>query len=114
MIIAVDFDGTVVDHRYPDVGGDVPGAVDALKALVAVGAKLVLNTMRSDEPLADAVRWFEERGIPLFGVNRNPEQDSWTKSPKVYAHHYVDDAAIGCPLRGSKVLELLAEEMATE
>jgi ABC-type sugar transport system substrate-binding protein len=98
MIIAVDFDGTVVDHRFPDVGPDVPGAVAALRALVAGGHKIILWTMRSGPYLAAAEQWYKDRGIPLFGVNGNPDQASWTTSPKAYAQCYVDDAAVGCPL----------------
>ncbi len=96
--IAVDFDGTCVDHRYPDVGPDVPGAADALTALHRLGALLILNTMRSGKELVDAERWFAAHGIPLFGSGRDPEQDSWTSSPKCYANIYIDDAAYGAPL----------------
>lgn len=99
MIIAVDFDGACVDHRYPDVGADVPGAVESLREMVEAGASLILWTMRSGEPLQDAVRWFERHNIPLLGVNENPTQKTWTTSPKQYAHIYIDDAAFGCPLR---------------
>lgn len=99
LVIAVDFDGTVVDHRYPDIGADVPGAVESLRRLVACGCKIVLFTMRGGEELAEAVEWYRWHGIPLYGINRNPSQDSWTDSPKAYAHVYVDDAAVGCPLR---------------
>jgi hydroxymethylpyrimidine pyrophosphatase-like HAD family hydrolase len=98
MIIAVDFDGTVVDHRFPEVGPDVPGAVSALKELVADGHKIILWTMRSDVYLAHAVEWYAAHEIPLYGVNVNPGQKIWTSSPKAYAHAYVDDAAVGCPL----------------
>lgn len=97
-IVAVDFDGTCVYHEYPEVGADVPYAVEVLKALVARGTKIILWTMRSDDRLADAVAWFEARGIPLWGANENPTQASWTNSPKVYAPVYIDDAALGCPL----------------
>lgn len=102
MIIAVDFDGTVVEHRYPDVGVDVPFAADWLRRYVKAGAKLILWTMRSGETLQDAVRWYEKRGIPLWGVNVNPDQD-WTTSPKAYAKVYIDDAAFGCPLVPNQV-----------
>ena len=104
MILAVDFDGTCVDHRYPRVGPDVPHAVASLRSLVDDGYRIVLWTMRSDgrsdgmNPLTDAVAWFERHGVPLFGVNGNPEQRTWTASPKAYANAYVDDAAVGCPL----------------
>lgn len=98
MIIAIDFDGTCVVHEYPYVGDDVPGAVDVLKELVAAGHQLVLFTMRHDKGLEDAVGWFKQNDIPLWGINTNPEQRSWTGSPKAYAHIYIDDAALGCPL----------------
>jgi hypothetical protein len=96
-IIAVDFDGTCVTHEYPNVGKFI-GAEGVLKDLTDAGAKLILYTMRSDTFLGDAINWFRNRGIPLYGVNSNPDQLSWTSSPKVYAHIYIDDAALGAPL----------------
>lgn len=97
MYIAIDFDGTCVTHEYPNVGKDIH-AIPVLKKLIENGHKLILNTMRDKEELQDAVNWFEENGLELFGVNNNPTQISWTTSPKVYAHLYIDDAALGCPL----------------
>lgn len=97
MIIAVDFDGTCTTHNYPKIGRDI-GAERVLKRLVAKGHQIILWTMRSGNELKEAVQWFQERNIPLFGVNRNPSQRNWTKSPKPYAHLYIDDAALGCPL----------------
>ena len=98
VIIAVDFDGTCVEHEYPEIGPDVPYAADTLRMLVAFGVKLILFTMRDGDHLAAAVKWFTDRGIPLYGVNENPDQKAWTSSPKAYANLYIDDAAIGCPL----------------
>ena len=97
MVIAVDFDGTCVAHEYPEVGADVPNACAVLQALSDNDVKIILWTMRSGEALADAVRWFAERNIKLWGINKNPEQSQWTESPKVYAQLYIDDAAAGCP-----------------
>lgn len=102
---AIDFDGTCVTHEFPRVGQDI-GARYVLKALHDQGHKLVLNTMRSDgrdgdenpNPLSDALKWWDQIGVLLHGVNHNPDQDSWTSSPKVYAHMYIDDAALGAPL----------------
>lgn len=102
MIIAVDFDGTVVTHDYPNVGRDVKGAKEVLGKLLHYGHKIILYTMRSNMELHDATEWFALRGIPLWGVNTNPEQRSWTDSPKPYAHLYIDDAALGCPLINRK------------
>lgn len=98
MIIAIDFDGTCVEHDYPEVGLDVDGAVDTLKALVAKGHRLILYTMRSGKKLEAAERWFKERKVELWASNRNPEQEEWTGSTKVYAHLYIDDSALGCPI----------------
>lgn len=104
MYIAVDFDGTCVTHEYPNIGEEI-GATPVLKALVANGHKILLNTMRSGKQLKEAVQWFEERGIPLFGINNNPTQKRWTDSPKVFAHIYIDDAALGCPLKSNSTVE---------
>ncbi len=97
LIYAVDFDGTCVTHDFPDVGKDI-GAQKVLKRMVARGDNLILWTMRSGKELQDAVEWFGANDIPLWGIQRNPEQDTWTTSPKAYAQIYIDDAALGCPL----------------
>lgn len=97
MIIAVDFDGTCVTHAYPEIGEYI-GAQIVLRLLVKAGHKLILHTMRDKEELDEAVKWFEDNGIELYGINKNPTQDSWTDSPKAYANLYIDDAALGCPL----------------
>lgn len=113
MEIAIDFDGTCVTHEFPNIGVDI-GAVPVLKQLIASGHDLILYTMRSDRPernatnrndiedvtgmfLTEAVRWFTDNEIPLYGIQQNPKQ-GWTTSPKCYAHLYIDDAALGCPL----------------
>ena len=97
VVIAVDFDGTCVTHDYPYIGSDI-GAVPVLRELTDAGYHLVLNTMRSGRLEKDAVKWFKDNNIPLYGVNCNPDQKSWTSSPKVHADFYIDDAAVGCPL----------------
>ena len=115
MTIAVDFDGTCVTHDFPKVGKNI-GAQIVLKKLAEKGHKIILYTMRShpsektekaetsgmipttNDCLQDAIDWFEKYNIPLYGVNNNPSQHSWTDSPKVYANMYIDDAALGIPL----------------
>ena len=115
MIIAVDFDGTCVTHEFPEVGRDI-GAVPVLKELVEKGHKIILYTMRShsnksnqgktlsggiisNDTLQDAIDWFKKNGIPLWGINENLKQKEWTLSPKIYANIYIDDAALGTPLK---------------
>lgn len=115
--IAVDFDGTVVTHDFPNVGKDI-GAVPVLKDLIKAGHKIILFTMRSHgnpaeqkgygrsimghfletDVLDDALNWFRANEIELFGINVNPTQISWTKSPKVFAHVIIDDTACGAPV----------------
>lgn len=122
LILGLDFDGTVVTHRFPEIGQDAPDAVRVIKRLIEEkGFIVVLNTMRSNSAcynpetgktipysigklkglptiLEDAIKWFERNGIKLSGINSSPGQKSWTTSPKVYATHYIDDAAVGTPL----------------
>ena len=102
-----------VAHEYPNIGKDI-GAVPVLKELVENGHRLILFTMRSDRKkkkkvdgqevmveenvLTEAVQWFADNDIPLYGVQKNPTQRFWTSSPKAYGHLYIDDAALGCPL----------------
>ena len=113
MIVAIDFDGTCVTHEFPKIGKDI-NAIPVLKALVKKGHKLILFTMRSNivnpisentelylesgNYLTDAVEWFEKNDIPLYGIQTNPTQHTWTISPKAFANLYIDDAALGCPL----------------
>lgn len=121
MIIAVDFDGTCVTHEFPRVGAEI-GAAEVLKELTDKGHKIILFTMRShpneinqnrtldgstinNDPLQDAIDWFKKHDIPLFGVNENPTQKDWTSSPKPYAHIYIDDAALGVPLKHDSLSE---------
>jgi len=99
MNIAVDFDGTCVDHCFPDIGEDVPGAVETLKDLVKEDNWIYLWTVRSGQTLEDAVNWFCEKGIFLHGINENPQQIDWNQSRKMYCPLYIDDAAFGCPLK---------------
>lgn len=98
MYIGIDFDGTCVTHSYPYIGKDI-GSITVLRKLIQKGHQLILFTMRSDRTLEEAVKWFKENDIPLFGIQTNPTQSSWTKSPKAYCHLYIDDAGLGCPLK---------------
>lgn len=98
LYFCVDFDGTICKHIFPRIGDEVPNAIKYLKRYQELGVKLILFTMRSDESLAEAVAWCKEKGLEFYGINRNPAQYSWTKSPKAYGNLYIDDAAVGCPI----------------
>ncbi len=74
-------------------------AVEVLNKLNENQVKIILWTIRSGEFLQNAVNWFGERDIEIWAVNKNPNQRFWSKSPKAYAPVYIDDAALGCPLK---------------
>ena len=113
MMICIDFDGTVVTHEFPEIGKDI-GAVPVLQKLVKQGHQLILWTMRSDKKnvsgndynihqrsgnyLSEAVKWFTDNNIELYGINENSTQKNWTESPKAYAEFYIDDACLFAPL----------------
>lgn len=114
LTILVDFDGTTVTHEFPAIGKDI-GAAPVLRELVSAGHQLILWTMRCDhtEPpitddpdihpvggnyLSEAVKWFEDRNIPLYGINTNPTQASWSASPKAYGTLCIDDINLGARL----------------
>lgn len=102
MTIAIDFDGTIVKHKYPEIGEPIQGAIDTIKALRENGHKIFLWTMRGSNReygrnlLAEAVEYLKENDIELCGVNNSPHQFSTSK--KQYANIYIDDASLGCPL----------------
>ena len=100
MIIAIDFDGTIVKHEYPEIGELVPLAKEVINTLIYNGHKCFLYTMRSDKTLIEAKNFCISNGIKLCGWNESPEQ--FSLSPKQYANIYIDDAALGCPLRSDK------------
>ena len=101
MIIAVDFDGTIVDHRYPSIGKEIPGAIETLKKVVKEGNRLILWTVREGDLLQDAVDFCRSRGLEFFAVNSNvPQNDFFLSSAKavsgkVSADIYIDDRNIG-------------------
>lgn len=102
MIIAIDFDGTCVTHDYPNEGQDI-GAIPILRELVKNGHQLILYTMRSGIELDSAKQWFLRNDIKLYGVQFNPTQATWTCSNKCYAQLYIDDAALGAPLKTDSI-----------
>ena len=95
MIIAVDFDGTIVEHQYPAIGPEKPFAIETLKKLVEEQHRIILWTVREGKLLEDAVRFCRERGLEFYAVNRNyPEEKDYTER-KIRADLWIDDRNLG-------------------
>ncbi|MDR0938907.1 MAG: hypothetical protein LBN29_06075 [Mediterranea sp.] len=98
MIIAVDFDGTIVQHRYPHIGEEIPFAIETLKLLRQDGHRLVLWTVREGELLDKAVAWCQARGLEFYAVNKDyPEEEDDHKgfSRKLKVDLFIDDRNLG-------------------
>ena len=102
MTIGIDFDGCLVSWNFPLVGKDI-GSGEVCRDLVKKGVKIILYTMRDKEFLDDAVKWCNDNKIELYGINENPSQ-TWSDSRKVHADIYIDDQALGCPLKEDKTI----------
>ena len=99
MLIAVDFDGTIVRHRYPEIGEEIPFAVETLKMLTEERHRLILWTVREGKLLDDAVEWCRQRGLEFYAINRDfPEEDITLNqhfSRKLKVDLWIDDRNVG-------------------
>ena len=99
MVIAVDFDGTIVEHRYPEIGEERPFAIETLKMLIRDRHQLILWSVREGKLLDDAVEWCRQRGVEFWAVNRDyPEEttdNNQSFSRKIKADLFIDDRNIG-------------------
>lgn len=98
MIIAVDFDGTIVEHKYPEVGRELPFAIETLKKLQQEQHRIILWSVREGKLLQDAVDFCSERGLEFYAINSNyPEEtlESNHYSRKLKADLFIDDRNLG-------------------
>lgn len=112
MIIAVDFDGTIVKHKFPAIGKEIPYAIKILKLFQEKGHQLILWTYRSGKDLEKAVEFCRKRGLIFHAVNNNFDGEEFdnTYSRKIYADIYIDDRNIlGIP-DWQKMYELILEK----
>lgn len=99
MIIAIDFDGTLVEHRFPEIGEPIPLAFETAVQLRKMGHKLILWTCRNnDDPtlngrmvLHEAVIYCHSKGLHFDALNKNIDDLGINPLPKVYADMYIDD-----------------------
>jgi len=98
MIIAIDFDGTIVEHKYPAIGKDMLFAFETLKAMQRAGHLLILWTYRSGRELEDAVEYCKKKGVGFYAVNKSYPEEEFVESEasrKINADMFIDDRNIG-------------------
>ncbi len=99
MIIAVDFDGTIVEHKYPAIGEEIPFAVDTLKMLQKDHQRLILWSVREGKILDEALQWCHERGLDFYAANRDYPEETTENNPhfsrKLKADVFIDDRNLG-------------------
>lgn len=98
MTIAVDFDGTIVEHEYPKIGKPIPFALDVMRKLQQEGHhKFILWTMREGRLLQEAVDYCEKNGVYFYACNKNYPEEEYrdSDSRKLAADIFIDDRNIG-------------------
>ena len=112
MKIAIDFDGTIVEHKFPKIGKTKLFAFETMKQLQKQGHDLILWTYRAEEELEEAVEFCRNNGIEFYAINNSyPEEEiDDTISRKIYADVYIDDRNIGGFIGWSKIWQILNNE----
>nr|WP_302830136.1 hypothetical protein [uncultured Bacteroides sp.] len=117
MTIAIDFDGTIVEHKYPKIGNEIPFALETLKMLQKDKHRLILWTVREGNLLTEAVDWCRERGIEFYAVNRDyPEEDTRHQgfSRKIKADIFIDDRNLGGLPDWGNIYHMIREKLTYE
>lgn len=91
MIFAVDFDGTIVDHEFPQIGKEKPDALKTLKRLQGAGHHIIIWTCRCEPYLSPAIAWLKDHGFTPDAVNSNLASVPGFAVPKILADVYIDD-----------------------
>ena len=112
MKIAVDFDGTIVEHKYPAIGKELLFAFETLRELQKQKHRLILWTYRSGKELDEAVDFCKEKGIEFYAVNSNYPEEIFDDSisRKIDADVYIDDRNLGGFPGWSAVWQMLNPE----
>lgn len=112
MRIAVDFDGTIVKHKYPNIGEELLFAFQTLKELQKNGHQLILWTYRANKELDDALKFCKKNGIIFYAVNKNYPEELFNSSisRKIDADIYIDDKNVGGFPGWSKIWQMFNED----
>ena len=113
LIIAIDFDGTIVEDAYPKIGKPLMFAIETIKTLQSKGHRLILWTYRNGKKLQEAVDFCEKKGITFYAINKNyPEEDFDEKSSrKIYADVFVDDRNVGGFIGWTEIYKQLVNDV---
>lgn len=118
MLIAVDFDGTIVEHKYPAIGPEIPFAIETLKKLQAERHKLILWSVREGKLLEEAVEFCRQRGLEFYAVNRDyPEEEKGQNnhySRKLKADLFIDDRNLGGLPDWGTIYEMVTKKLSYE
>ncbi|ADY34851.1 hypothetical protein Bacsa_0240 [Phocaeicola salanitronis DSM 18170] len=118
MLIAVDFDGTIVEHKYPAIGPEIPFAIETLKKLKAERHKLILWSVREGKLLEEAVEFCRQRGLEFYAVNRDyPEEEKGQNnhySRKLKADLFIDDRNLGGLPDWGTIYEMVTKKLSYE
>jgi len=112
LIIAVDFDGTIVKDAYPEIGSPMLFAFETLKELNKDGHRLILWTYRNGHRLQEAVDFCSKKGVEFYAVNKNyPEENFEGKvSRKINADLFIDDRNIGGLMGWGEIYRLITNK----
>lgn len=98
MIVAVDFDGTLHDGKWPGIGEPLEGAIATMKEMQEMGVYIVIWTCRSGDDQTRMINWLLEHQIPFDRINdNNPSHTLYfgNNSRKIHADLYIDDRQVG-------------------
>jgi len=111
-VIAVDFDGTIVEHKYPAIGKEITFATHTIKELQKKGFRIILWTFRVGKQLEEAVEWCKKHGIEFYAVNKNYPEEVFdeTISRKIDANIYIDDRNIGGLKEWGEIYAILCKD----
>lgn len=113
LILAIDFDGTCVEHNFPFIGPALPGAFETLKRFQQKGDRLILWTCREKMYLQEAITYCKINGIEFEEHNKNAVEHDYDKSRKIYADLYIDDRMVG-GFPGWDVVEAFVDKLREE
>jgi hypothetical protein len=113
MIIAVDFDGTIVEHEYPRIGKEIPFAFETLKLFQKDGHQIILWTFRSGKELEESVNYCRTRGLEFYAVNKSYPEEKFdlSISRKIHADIFIDDRNLGGLLDWGTAYQLITGKM---